>query len=246
MYRGSFPEVDQAIRLGQYASGKDHYLQWGHNSSQMHYFCPPRCFNKKETESCTTCDKETVYLSNNPDVRKAVESGWVESGFNHWEQSGRDEGRSFSCYERFTEDGSGNNTGCFKIFEQFITVTKPVVSTWPVAGRTGAKIDPKTCKAVLLIEGREHEWMDYALRVHRRYTGPDWMFYLVAPSSVAKRWREKYSGPMVNITDLPEEFGDLSRYPLEINNAYRSKFIWEKVIQCEYVLVTQVREHATF
>jgi Protein of unknown function (DUF5672)/Galactosyltransferase len=239
MYRSANPAVNQQVQDGLYIDARDHYLQWGHRTGEMSYFCPQKCFNSSDMKSCTMCDKEALYLKNYPDVKAVVDAGILESGLSHYENSGRAEGRSYSCYERFQEEGKGNSTGCLETFSRFIDDTSEIVLQWPVMGRKQVQTNPATCKAVLLIEGRDHKWMDYALRVHRRYTGPDWIFYLLGPPHVAAAWRKKYSGPMVTIVDLPKRYGNLSHYPEEINNVYRSKFLWNDVVQCEYVLVSQ-------
>jgi hypothetical protein len=248
MYRVAHPDVDQLIQSGVFSSARDHYLKQGHRSSGMHYFCPQNCDKRGNKTRCTTCDnnKETMMYfqqqQGRPNVKEAVNAGVFRSGLAQNKTSGLAKGRfPYSCYHRFEEEGWGDAKGCLVTFLCFINATSNIVSKWPVTGQTiGEEIDLDTCKALLLIEGRDRKVMDYVLRVHRRCIGPEWMFCLIGPPPVAAKWREKYSGPMVTIIDLPERFENISNQdPDELNALYRSRYLWDEIVQCEYVLVTQ-------
>ena len=163
-----------------------------------------------------------------------------DSGFHHYKKHGEKEGRSYDCIQDPSKIFSfEDKQGCYNAFETFIDKTSPVVKKWSVTGNYLSNTNADTCNTVLFVEGRDHAFLDYALRVHRRYTGPDWTFYLVGPSKVAEKWRQLYEGSMVQIVDLPERFGDLTDIPKQLNDVYMSEFIWDEVIQCERVLVSQ-------
>jgi len=238
MYRQEYPEVDQQVQLGRLKSGKEHYLQKGYNSTSINFFCPERCINSGDVKACVTCDKNATYLKTSPDVENATRNGHFVSGREQYELKGCAEGPVYSCFERYQEPGRGTPAGCKDTFTRFINATKTVVKTWPVVGQN-TTASSSACKALVMMEGRNHPWMDYTLRVHRRFTGPDWMFYLIGPPHVAEEWRRKYAGPMVTIIDLPPKFGNLSVYPTQYNDLSRSEFLWRDVVQCEHVLVTQ-------
>lgn len=255
IYLEVFPEVIEFIKNGTFSSGKEHYLEMGYRNTSMHYYCPTGCNHDPE---CSTTilmsnnikckDLESRYFKLYPDVEEAVKNGVFGSAYEHFYRYGKTEGKSYECpvYDPFKAFATGNKVGCYNAFETFINRTEHIVMKWPVTGHkihsskstNSSNID--TCNAVLFVEGRAHGWMDYVLRVHRHYTGPDWMFYLVGPSNITKQWRKQYDGPMIQIIDLPERFGDLSDYPKQINDLYMSEFIWDEVIQCERVLISQV------
>lgn len=251
LYRQMFPEVNEFIQNGTFSSGREHYRKIGYLNPSMHYYCPrscnhdPKCTNKcADKEDClmgTQCDKEENYLQKYSDVRRKVKKGEFKSGHDHYRLSGHKEGRFYGCYnyEKIGKEAIGTHKGCYDAFDTFIKKATPKIKNWPVTGCASIKTKPESCKALLFIEGRDHEWMDFVLRTHRRYTGPEWMFYLVGPKEATGKWRKRYDGPMVKIIDLPSRFGDLSDYPKQINDLYRSSFLWEEVVECEYVLVTQ-------
>ena len=230
-YLASNPDVAKLVESGHYKSGRDHYISTGWKDKSLHFFCPEGCDSGKECKY----DKEAAYFKSYPRVAKAVRQGRFKSGLDHFTKHPK--GRSYSCYSRHDD---GSTTARKDIFSEFISETYPAVSQWPIHGEEKSfDPNPARCKALLYIDGRDHEWMDYVLRVHRRYTGPDWMFYLVGTPEVAKTWRLKYDGPLVKVIEMPERFGDLSVYPDEINAFTMSDFLWKEVVECEYVLLTQ-------
>ena len=240
------PEVNLFIQNGVFSSGKEHYLRIGHRNSTVHYYCPRVC---KHDPNCSTvtnktifdCDREDRYFKAYPDVNEAVQQGIFKSGRDHFQQHG--EGKIYECpvHDIFKIDAKGTKQGCYDAFETFISKTTAQVREWPVTGNASlAKTnDIDSCSAVLFVDGRDSKRMDYVLRNHRHFTGPNWMFYLVGPKKVAKKWRKLYEGPMVEVHDLPERFGELSDYPRQINELYMSTFLWKDVIKCENVLVSQ-------
>ena len=241
IYREMFPEVNKFIQNGTFSSGREHYSKIGHHNPSMHYYCPRSCNHDPKCTNISGCNKEKNYLQKYPEVRQAVKNGRFKSGYHHYELFGHKEGRSYEChnYNHHVKEAIGTNEGCYDAFDTFIKKTTPKIKNWPVTGDASMKTKPESCKALLFIDGRDHEWMDFVLRNHRHYTGPEWMLYLVGPKEAAEKWRKRYDGPMVKIVDLPSRFGDLSDYPKQINDLYRSLFLWEEVVECEYVLVTQ-------
>ncbi len=211
VYRKMFPDIDELIQNGTYVSGREHYWNEGLTNSSLHYYCPRICNHDPQCKSAKELCPDGIGPNTCP------------------------------IYERFQKETEyGDSDGCLKSLSTFINDTTPYVKKWPVSGiDQGEKLNPETCKAVVYIDGRDQEWMDYTLRTHRRYTGPDWMFYLIGPEEVTKKWRLQYTGPMVTIVDLPSQFGDLSDYPKQINDLYKSDFLWNETVKCEYVLVTQ-------
>ena len=242
-YRNTYPNVAAMIVNRTFPSGKAHYLHLASSAlianhkrrteaERVDYLCPSNCIalfqmnlsfwtTQQLTNECTTCtkyDREATYLKNYPDVARIVKAGREVSGLEHFRKWGKAEGRSDSCLERFVDPNPGDGPGCKQIVSDFIKTTSSVVSTWPLSGIPRSPLQKffgsKTCKAVLLIEGTDHIWLDYTLRVHRRYTGPDWMFYLVGPRVMAQKWRARYKNQaLVTVVELPDYFGDLSDYP---------------------------------
>jgi hypothetical protein len=78
---------------------------------------------------------------------------------------------------------------CWNTVSTFINQTTHLIADWPITGNIDFSIDPPHCNAVVLVEWREHPWMEYVLKMHRRYVGPFWMFYLIGPKSLTKLWR---------------------------------------------------------
>eukprot|EP00957_Ditylum_brightwellii_P037098 2808481-Ditylum_brightwellii.AAC.1 len=135
------------------------------------------------------CDKEERYLKVYPDINEAVEQGVFKSRLDHFQKNR--EGRTYGCpvHDIFKIGAEGTKQGCYDAFETFINKTTAQVCKWPVAGNallTDAT-NTDSCSAVLFIEGRDHKWMDYVLRNHQYFTGPNWMFYLVGPKEVATK-----------------------------------------------------------
>ena len=246
IYKEVYPEVNEWITNKTYSTGKEHFLAVGYLNESMHYYCPRVCKNNPSCSIVTNatlfqCNKEERYLRMYPEIHEAVKEGIFQDGREHFETHGQKEGRHYTCpvHDIFKLDSTGNKQGCYRAFETFKNKTKTKVGKWPVAGGDLLGNSSKICKALLFIEGRDVESADYVLRVHRRYTGPDWMFYLVGPKNVASHWRQLYVGPMVKVFEIPPEFGDLSDYPREINALLMSNWLWNQTIQCEHVLVTQ-------
>ena len=234
VYRRNYPI---AIESGHSITGREHFLVHGHNQGYA-YFCPrDTCLSRLDSPACLACDPEANYLQSYPDIAAAVQTGSLPSGQWHFDQHGQEEGRVWNCHARYQEPGTGTTEGCLDTYERFVNLTRPVVETWSIFGSDANSKYPN--KAVVFVEGREHPWSDYALRVARRYTGDDWMFYLIGPPALCRIWSRQYNGPMVRIVSLPQEFGDLSDYPDQINRLYKSKFLWENVLQSEHVLFMQ-------
>ena len=239
VYREAFPDAEKEINSGKYVSGRDHFLKVGHLDSSKHFFCPVSC---KDQTDC--CKKEQRYLDRNPDVKKSVQLGMFKSGLEHYDKYGHLYGSKSTyhdgCdgYDKIKNDVK-EQENCHHSINKFIQLTEDKVNKWPLFGTIPDEpLDPGTCKAVLFIEGKRSKQMDYVLRNHRHFTGPDWKFYLVGPREVAKIWRSKFNGSMIEVIDLPEKFEDFSDYQKQMNNILMSTYLWEDVIKCEHVLVT--------
>jgi Protein of unknown function (DUF5672)/Galactosyltransferase len=218
------------------SSARDHFLSTGSKEDKSSsYYCPEECFNA----TCTRCDREAAYIQSYPDIADAVQSGAFENGTLHFVKYGKDEGRVFPCFPRHTDHGYGSNQGCETIFQKFMNATRPAVATWPVFGKVPVGGVAASPNAIVFCEGRQNEWTDYVLRVARRFTGPDWLFYLVGPPSLTSFWKQHYTGPQIQIVTVPPTFGDLSIYPEQINMLYRSDFLWKDTVQRENILVIQ-------
>lgn len=239
MYLLDNPQVAMAVESGLYKSGRDHYVQQGYKDGGKNFFCPKQCQGRSPASCIDACDKEDNYLLHYPEIKSEIDSGIIGTAREHYERKGRKEGRAWNCLPRHNDGAVGDKEGCKSLWEKFITNTEKVVQNWPIHGITN-DLPEDRCKALLLIDGGGgdgRKFLDYTLRVHRRYLGPDWMFYLVGPPSVARSWRYKYRGPMVEVVDLPPQFADLSD-PHKASALYRSKWLWNETIKCEYVLNT--------
>jgi hypothetical protein len=238
VYLESNPHIKDLVDQGFFKSGRQHYLYVGWKNISLHYFCPKYCLDKSRcwVRQC----EEDIYLRSYPDVHQEVlrESSDIKSGFEHFSKFGLTEGRLWSCYEM--DRGTGIGDDCKDVVSKFVQKTKSVVAQWDLHGSHNPNIVDQNCKAVLFIDGRDDLHLDYVLRNHRRYTGPEWIFYLIAPQHVADIWKSRYSGPLVKIISLPSMFGNLTVYPDEIDFLLRSDYLWNDVVECEYVLVSQL------
>ena len=215
------------------------FIDNGHLSSSLHYYCPNECsVDGSDFEECASCDRETEYLKQNPDVANAVSKGAFQSGLEHYTKRGSKEGRIWSCQSMYANNGGGTKDGCYLTFTKFMAKAAPLMDNWPIAGDKDFQINPPGCNSLVIVDGRDNPMMDFILKNHRRYLGPYWMFYLVGPKTVTDIW-QKYAGPMITVVELPEKFGDLSDYPDEYNRVLLSEFLWKETIQCENVLVSQ-------
>jgi hypothetical protein len=88
---------------------------------------------------------------------------------------------------------------CFESFDKYIKNVRTHVTHWNISGDNSNLL--KQC--VLFIEETDHPWFDVTLRLHRRYLGSYWMFFLYVPSQIAPIVRLKYSGEMINIQEIP-------------------------------------------
>ncbi|WPT12330.1 hypothetical protein PSENEW3_00003469 [Picochlorum sp. SENEW3] len=217
----------------QVRSARNHYLTTGHLSPSSHYFCPPDRLRNQFLE----CDREAIYLENYPDVKKAIQQGGT--GHEHYLKYGKAEGRSWSCYSRYQDSSNGTTLDCLGFYQFFIDRAYPTVQKWPLDGNVIPTYENNTCSALVMIDGREHPWLDFSLRVHRHFLGRYWKFYLLGPPAVADIWRQKYEGTAIEIIEIPSIFGNFSDQPREYNELLLSDFLWEKTVQCEFVLITQ-------
>jgi GT2 family glycosyltransferase/glycosyltransferase involved in cell wall biosynthesis len=97
------PDVAEAVARGEFASGFDHWAREGLLEAR------PWTETAKAAEASTQLDSpesagrtdfdDDVYLFFNPDVDRAVRSGRLNSGFEHWQQYGRFEYRSGGSYD---------------------------------------------------------------------------------------------------------------------------------------------------
>ena len=73
------PDVRQAVGAGEFASGADHFRQFGHMENR-----PQANF------------REWEYRALNPDVTQAIDQGQFQSGLDHFRQFGHAENRAVS------------------------------------------------------------------------------------------------------------------------------------------------------
>ena len=231
------PDVVPLIENGTYKSGREHYVDKGWKNFGKSYFCPDYCKGRKVSECLKDCDKERFYLEQYDDVREGVKLGWFPNGWTHFDAHGRKELRAWSCLRMHQPKSLGSLKGCKEVWTKFIDNTYPVVKTWSVWGEPN-DLPPDQCKAVLLIDGRGGPWIEFMLRIFRHFVGPDWLFYLIGPPSLTGEWRKKFEGPMFEVVDIPEQFGNLSDYPRQVNELYMSQWLWSETIKCEYVVHT--------
>ena len=88
-YLRANPDVAAAILKGAYDSGRQHFLQDGSHEGRL---LRPPATPEPEVERVASFD-EDWYLSHNPDIAAAVASGVIRSGYLHWADNGRFEGR---------------------------------------------------------------------------------------------------------------------------------------------------------
>jgi hypothetical protein len=81
-YLMEYPDVAAAVKAGQFATGYDHFIQYG----------------QFEGRSPNPYWDETLYLQDNPDVAAAVKAGKISSGFMHYYQFGQYENRPGLLY----------------------------------------------------------------------------------------------------------------------------------------------------
>jgi polygalacturonase len=81
-YLKTYPNVAAAVAKGEFASGYDHYIEYG----QYEGYSPSPYWD------------EAWYLKENPDVAAAVKAGTISSGFMHYYLYGQYEGRGGLLY----------------------------------------------------------------------------------------------------------------------------------------------------
>jgi len=81
-YLKTYPNVAAAVAAGEFATGYDHYIQYG----QYEGYSPSPYWN------------EAYYLQKNPDVAAAVQAGTISSGFMHYYLYGQYENRGGLLY----------------------------------------------------------------------------------------------------------------------------------------------------
>lgn len=80
VYLARYPDVAHAVQLGQFASGYQHFLEFG-------------VFEGRSGSPDWTSSIEATYLSDNPDVSHAVSLGQFHSGYEHFFLYGQHENR---------------------------------------------------------------------------------------------------------------------------------------------------------
>ena len=150
--------------------GRLSYIQNGHLSNSLHYFCPRGC--NTNGSKCFSCDHEAEYLRRYPDVDAALKHHVFDSGSQHFLQHGSAEGRVWSCQSKHLPPGKGSKQECYDTFSSFIKMATPHMGAWQVSGAKDFQINPPSCNALVFAEGRDHAWMTFSLKTHRRYLGP--------------------------------------------------------------------------
>jgi hypothetical protein len=92
-YLDANPDVAAAVEAGLFSSGLEHYAFYGQFENRVGVstedVVPPGSFSLFD---------ESLYLSLNPDVAAAVTAGLFNSGFDHFQQFGLQEGRISSTF----------------------------------------------------------------------------------------------------------------------------------------------------
>ena len=88
-YLTANPDVAAAISAGHFRSAYDHYLSSGRVEGRPYASTKP----KKTPVPRGSPFDEAWYLQTFPDVAAAVSEGECLSGYDHWLDSGRSEGR---------------------------------------------------------------------------------------------------------------------------------------------------------
>ena len=236
-YLNENPQVAEMVKSGTFKSGRHHFAVEGWKDRTKNYFCPDYCQGRNASDCLQVCDKEQIYLEQYGNVKAAVDSGKFASGRAHYDLEGKRLKHMWSCLKQHPKPDQRTKKLCLHFWSVFVKHTSPIVKTWSLWGEPNDLPEEK-CKAAILIDGRGGPWIDYTLRVHRRFLGPDWRFYLIGPPHLAQDWRKQFEGPMLEVVDLPMQFGNLSVFPKEVFELYRSKWLWGEAIKCEYILHT--------
>jgi GT2 family glycosyltransferase/glycosyltransferase involved in cell wall biosynthesis len=102
-YLRANPDVAEAVARGDFASGFDHWTREGLLEARpwtdTAEASPTSTYLDLPDSAGQTNFDEDLYLFFNPDVDRAVRSGRLSSGFEHWQQYGRFEYRSGGTYD---------------------------------------------------------------------------------------------------------------------------------------------------
>ncbi len=88
-YLAMYPDVQLAVNMGRFKNAYEHYTKWGKKEGR-------KPFNKdilKDSQSESAEFNEQEYLDMNPDVQEAVNMGRLKSGYDHYLNWGKKEGR---------------------------------------------------------------------------------------------------------------------------------------------------------
>eukprot|EP00541_Cyclophora_tenuis_P013901 CAMPEP_0116543314 /NCGR_PEP_ID=MMETSP0397-20121206/1489_1 /TAXON_ID=216820 /ORGANISM="Cyclophora tenuis, Strain ECT3854" /LENGTH=638 /DNA_ID=CAMNT_0004067393 /DNA_START=32 /DNA_END=1945 /DNA_ORIENTATION=+ len=228
-------DVKVSIAMGKFKSGWHHFVEEGWKNIDSNYFCPDYCQEMTLKQCLSECERTSgTYVETNLQV--GTEAGIIDRRVQHFKQHGSKKGKSFDCLAEFNNPGIGTGRGCGIVVDKFIANTESVVSTWSLFGDWSQLAPPGRCKALMLVDNSGGKRMEYALRVHRRFLGPDWLFYVIGPHHLVQQWKRSLEGPMVKVISVPEKFGGLSDNPQQNTQLYRSFWLWNHTINCEYVL----------
>ncbi|MEM7225603.1 MAG: hypothetical protein AAF495_21675, partial [Pseudomonadota bacterium] len=91
------PDVFAAVNAGVFASGVDHYIQFGDAENRN-----PTGAVDPVTGATTVLFNNADYLAVNPDVAAAIQAGTVRTALDHYVDSGVSEGRSNTPFDAAT------------------------------------------------------------------------------------------------------------------------------------------------
>lgn len=99
LYLRSDSAIENAVKTGAFESGFDDWTQFGKTEGRTYYCNSKGKFHNllRNTIPAPTkkCDEvEKIYLGAYQDIGAAIQMGYFESGFDHWNSFGKREGRS--------------------------------------------------------------------------------------------------------------------------------------------------------
>jgi SAM-dependent methyltransferase len=89
-YLATYPDVAAAVRQGHFASALEHFKQYGIVEGRF-----PCAAKADRTPTTMAGFDEDLYLAAYSDVAEAVRAGTIASGYVHWLQYGKAEGRGY-------------------------------------------------------------------------------------------------------------------------------------------------------
>lgn len=88
-YLETYPDIARSVADGEFTSGQDHYLRHGRAEGRLGM---PKGSGRTRAALFANFD-EQWYLAEYPDVEAGIAAGHLASGYDHWQTSGKAEGR---------------------------------------------------------------------------------------------------------------------------------------------------------